>query len=855
MSHGLIPSVLSWVGGFGQTNANFVASGYASPRMRRRLLGGFLAGLRLFVLVWASLFVRTAWAAVEAAAPPGAGTGALAVKVDLPGWRVFYEDCVQQPCAVTVQSKSVPISADKVSLPDPADVITEVVPIGGGRIIVHVRVPLQPAGLPLTPAWEGVFAAGAPQPLFKDVTGWRSGEPGERAGVALLFVDQNGTKAVAKGDIQEDLRICGDDSTLLHPQVLEPQTLIWRGASVQQLSPVRVGKAVRVVASLRGGASADPPLAPLLAAEGASSSIGAPKSLSDGDPETTWSEGRSGQGPGEFVRFHAPHEVPLTRFAIAVAPKAPKAVGAAPRTFYLATDTALFQVAMPEDAWMHPGAAYDIALPDPVTTSCVALILGDAYTRGNPKPEVTVAELYAYSAFDAPGATLGSVALVLSGGGPRAEAAAGILKRAGGAGLKAAELAYDQLDAAGRALAVDIAASSSSCAASSSLLVRALSEREEVVREKARAKLEQPHCGRDAVPALVAALDVPDTRVRSATLLAMVAASQALDPIAKVLGQGSPADRARLRSAFAHAAAEASIDALAALLSAGRDPEARVELVRASEARLGDVRDAADRALDELFALPSSLRTRYVLVSPIAALAHAGDPKDDARLVTLLERDSEPLVRARAAELAGASAKTQAALDAAAKDPEPRVREAALRAVGDSRVVAARGGAILALGSDTWTFVRAEAATALAALPSSAAADEALGGAVADKAPRVRVAAIGALAAHAARAYADRVRVRLDDAHEDIDVRVAAAHALGALCDERAVNALSDYAVLGASSPDPNEVALGLAATAALGQLHPADLASRLKKVHAKGARPDALRAADAAAAEPGSCH
>jgi len=98
------------------------------------------------------------------------------------------------------------------------------------------------------------------------------------------------------------------------------------------------------------------------------------------------------------------------------------------------------------------------------------------------------------------------------------------------------------------------------------------------------------------------------------------------------------------------------------------------------------------------------------------------------------------------------------------------------------------------------------------------------------------------------------IRSRLELAHEDLDVRVAAAQALGNLCDARAVDVLSRYAVTGASSPDPDEVSLGLAATLALGQIHPADLASRLQKVHAKGTRPDAQRAADDAVAARPAC-
>src|SRR5580658_10351816 len=236
ISHGLIPCLLSWVDAFGQTNAKCAANGYAPAAMRARSLGCIFAVLA----VWSPLFIRPASGAiaVEATAPAsrgGPGGPALAIKVDLPGARVVYETCAQAKCAVTPKSPSIPIDTDKATLPDASDVTTEVVPISAGRSVVHVRVPLRGSGEggPLAPAWEGVFAAGA-EPLFARVTGWTRGEAGERAGTALLFVDQGGIKTVAKGDIQEDLRICGEDATLLHAEVLEPQALVWRGASLQQ---------------------------------------------------------------------------------------------------------------------------------------------------------------------------------------------------------------------------------------------------------------------------------------------------------------------------------------------------------------------------------------------------------------------------------------------------------------------------------------------------------------------------------------------------------------------------------------------------------------------------------------------
>ena len=48
--------------------------------------------------------------------------------------------------------------------------------------------------------------------------------------------------------------------------------------------------------------------------------------------------------------------------------------GAAPRTFFVATDDQLFQVVMPEDAWPLPGKSYDVPFPGEIRTNCVAVV-------------------------------------------------------------------------------------------------------------------------------------------------------------------------------------------------------------------------------------------------------------------------------------------------------------------------------------------------------------------------------------------------------------------------------------------------------------------------------------------------
>src|SRR6185503_16394281 len=131
--------------------------------------------------------------------------------------------------------------------------------------------------------------------------------------------------------------------------------------------------AAPIAVGLRQGAAPDKPLAPLLTVAGASTALGKPSSLVDGDPTTTWSEARPGAGTGEFVVFRAPDEISIPRLSITIAPpNAAPTAGAAPKTFFVVTDKETFSVTLPEDAWLHPGAAYDLPFAQPLRTACLA---------------------------------------------------------------------------------------------------------------------------------------------------------------------------------------------------------------------------------------------------------------------------------------------------------------------------------------------------------------------------------------------------------------------------------------------------------------------------------------------------
>ncbi|MDB4997211.1 MAG: repeat protein [Myxococcaceae bacterium] len=808
-----------------------------------------------FVLVHAP----GARAATEATAPAGGGS-AVAARVDLAASLLRYRACPALPCVATGGAE-LAIALDRASLPDAKDVSVVPIAIGDGKTVLHVRVPAKGKRI----AWEAIVAATPAAPgasvLWSGVTGLARGEEGERSGEAIQIVQRDAsTSTVLVGNVREDLRICGQETTLLAPRGLDPATLGFRGASMQRLSREQRADALRVVAGIHGG-PADPPLARLLVPAGASTELptGRAAAIADGDPTTAWSEARPGAGGGELVVLRAPAEVPIARLAITIAPAPPTALraeGAAPKTLFLVTDAKTFAITMPEDAWQHPGFAYDVPLPEPVRASCMTLVLDEAYGRALAKPEVTVAELTAYSEYDAPGASMAAVVAALSGGGARADGASAVLKRAGKPGLDAVLAGYEKLDAAGRARAADVAASAPSCEESGALLVRAMADPDREVSRKGRGKLER--CGRSASGAMIDALHGPDMKVRAlvAPLLATVAPSVALDPLADVMGQGPPATREQVRSAFARAARSADATKIAALLrDTKRDPSARLELLRASSERLSELAPEALATVGELLVPDAPMRTRYLVVLPLAELAHTGNLEATTRYAALITKDPDPAVRAHAAEASTRIAGARGDVLTALSDRDPRVRESALRAVTEERMSAAAVTVASLLESDPWTFVRTSAAGALGAMGAAPDIDRALAKALGDHSERVRVAVVDGLGAHRAATYAPPLRAIVADVKVHHDVRVSAAHALGQMCDPAALDALTE---LGAKTASPvateDELAVGLAAIDALGKIHPPDLARRLARERSKEARPHVRRAAEVAMTAPGIC-
>lgn len=731
-----------------------------------------------------------------------------------------------------------------------------VVPVGEGRRVVHARVP-DASRKDL--AFE-VLLAEPDEPIFAGLTGYTRGSEGDRAGdVVLLYDREGGAKFVIVAETREDTRICGQVATPLNARGLDPKTMQLRGAALHRIEKKARDGATRVVARARA-ADAKPPLGRVLFATGGSAPNAA--ALTDGKPDTGWSEERSGDGHGEFATMRAPSEVPIHALAITIAPappSSPKASGAAPRTFFVATDDKLFHVTMPEDAWAKPGQTYDVPLPQPVKTTCVAVVLDEAYAR-SAAPEVTIAEIAAVTKFDADGASFDDVANELSGA--RAEEAAAVLRRSGEPGLAAVVAKYDGLDARARAFAIDVAASTGACdGAAGELLTRALVDREVEVKRRALGRLER--CGKNAADALAKAVRSDDEarRAVAAPLLATVAPNVALEPVADQLGKGTAETRRALRSAFARASASSSRDRLLAMvMRQDLGKEARLDLLRAMGPKVVELRPEADAVLAEILRGTPPMATRYLALSPLAQLARANDATPGAltRLAEMARRDPEWPVRARAVELAAGIAALVPTIIEAVDDPAPRVREAALHTIASAKLGSAVSRAGRALGEDPWTFVRVSAADALGSIAhdpaAQIAAQASLVSALEDGNPKVRLAAIGALGKLRATSQASKIKDRLDDTKEDVEVRALAARTLGLLCVQSAADRLTKLALLARQPVDAADDQIGTAAIDALAHLHPADIEKRLAPLREKGVRPPVKRAAERAIAEPGTC-
>lgn len=778
-----------------------------------------------------------------------AGSGQQALSVSVVKGDVVVASCAAAPCAAGAVPLGVP--AELRGKPARADVVT----LGAGRRAVVVSVTDGIRDYRAVVA--APLGAGAPKVLFSGLVGLVSGQEGSRGGPMVQVVDSGvaGTRYVLVGEQNEGVSLCGR-STILAPRLLSPQDLELKAAKVQRLSVserdgARAVKATRIADDEPSHAATS-----VLSTLAASSAIGAPQALTDGDPETTWSENLGGAGKGEFVVMRAPPELAISGLELTIRPKTRQLEGgAAPEQLFIAGPREVVQVTLPEDAWKYPGARYRIALEPPLQSSCLALVLDSSFDPSS-AAKVTIAELSVVSEFSAN--DLAALVAALAGGGQRAEAAKAMLAAGGPPAWKAVAQAFERLDEGGRRVALQVM-DRASCDVSAPVYVSALTGKVEAQATHAESHLRG--CGAAAGEALEQALaktDKTDKRLMPllVTELTLVDPARAVKAFLPLMNENTVQRRRLLRTALAQASRvpEAGPALRAALADPGTPEVALIDLLRALGDAAPKFQPEAGVALKRLHGSSSTFRTRYLLLGPSSILSRVSSDADGV-FRRSLSADPDPHVRAAALTLVQEPKRFRAELLKALGDQQVRVREASVRALSSADGAFASEALSKSLSDDRWPLVRAAAADALAKHPASPKVDEPLTDALSDDAPLVRARSIRALGERNVRGASSRIRDRLIDEQEWPEVRAEAARALGALCDAESADILAAFAnklTDPMASPEAQLVATG--AVLSLGRLAPANLKETLAPLSAKNAPPQARRVAATALSARQTC-
>jgi HEAT repeat protein len=242
---------------------------------------------------------------------------------------------------------------------------------------------------------------------------------------------------------------------------------------------------------------------------------------------------------------------------------------------------------------------------------------------------------------------------------------------------------------------------------------------------------------------------------------------------------------------------------------------------------------------------------RYLLLQPAGALA-ALDRSAAEYLRKSMKGADEWELRGEAAQRADATLFGRE-LIAASRDPQVRVRLAAVEALGPLGA-AAVPALIERLSEDEWPMVRVEAIRSLLGNPDGRV-NAALSEAVDDEARQVRRVVAFALGQRGVRAQAPVLRDWLQDEDEDVTVRAAAAVSLGQLCDESSAQELTTHARrLGSLTLSESELVLGRASLQGLALMKPKNIEQRLAPLLDAKAPAAARRLARQALQMPRQC-
>jgi HEAT repeat protein len=665
----------------------------------------------------------------------------------------------------------------------------------------------------------------------------------------------SGARAVLVGEQWESVSLCGRP-TILAPMQVNPKTLELQAVKLPRLSAEEIERARPLKARRMADDETSAAAKGVLTALYASSAIGAPQATTDGDPETSWSEDRSGDGKGEFVVMRSPPGTAISGLELTIRPKQRSLeAGAAPERLFVVGPREVLSVTLPEDAWKAPGARYRVSFEPPLQSSCLAISLDSSFDK-SPGAKVTLAEVAALTEFDIN--KLDELVASLAGGGQRAESAKSVLAAGGPPAFAAVATAFEKLDEGGRRVALEVM-DAAPCELSVATYVTALTSSFEAHQQHARSRLRR--CGAAAGQTLAEALarsNKTDKRMLPLLVseLAVADPARSVQAFVPLLDEKTVLRRRLLRTALAQAARTAKAEpAVRAVLADPKTPPvALIDLLRALGEEAPRYEPEASAALARLQQGSPSFRTRYLLLGPSAVLSRV-NPQIASSFRESLASDPDPHVRAAALQLVAEPKRFQTEVLDALDDGDVRVREASVRALANPEATFASQALTQRLAKDSWPLVRASAADALARHPPGAALDEPLTAALGDESALVRARTIRALSERRVRGVAGRIRDRLIDEQEWPEVRAEAARALGSLCDHESADILAAFAKKLAdpmASPEAQLIATG--AVISLGRLAQPGLKDQLAPLSGKKAPAQARRAAASALAARETC-
>jgi hypothetical protein len=594
--------------------------------------------------------------------------------------------------------------------------------------------------------FEAIVAHGAATAAFAGPTGL-VGDPLERRGVSLSFTGEPAVPtSVDLSTVREGTRVCGEGA----PAPMATRTLKGTGFVRVAPSPLSAHRIAKAQSTRPGGQFVPAPVAIWVPV----SSTRAAAALSVG----------GSLAQGEFVTLRAP-KLAIERVHLAFAPAAVE------RPLWLASHRSVYRLVLPRGA-----TQVVLALPSAEVSTCWSLVAAAPVDLRGAAARPVLFER---------ASTPPELAALIVASDRYAIEAAEALRLFGTQGAVALDARMSDIPEA-QLGQVEGALSALSCEALVSPMAKLGARASGETARRARHQLER--CARSALDEAVKVLAEPSPH---GLLLGDVLRSTAPTEVCRALlhwpGKVAPALRRKARTLLSRVAKDCDRRTVEAAL-AGASGEPRTDLLAAFRNIAGDISPAL--LSSALGAIDGDFDSRWMAIAALDSLAVAGDRQAIAALEVAAKSQADAALRALACRGLSEARGNREALLRAARDPDPRVREAALLSLEH-----VDGEVLRAAISDPWAFVRQAAALHVGDA-------ELLRTLLGDRVVEVRIAALRAAGAGKRTPFVPTIVSMLKDPREPIPVRREAAAALGSLCSPRALDGLAEVAASAANGTE-----------------------------------------------------